>query len=309
MNLSKPTIQMPHRSGPALIQMKSKANNLAKQEIKKALEEDPSVFAYDDVYDDMKSAAAGVSGNETKGPKKPKYMDNLLKSAELRKREKDRREEKMIQKEREKEGDEFKDKEAFVTSAYKEKLIELRQTEARERNEAAFEDRLDVRKQQDLSGFYRHLLNQETGSEKITSLSSSNRFDAPVDQKTDAKTCFKKSTSKANRNLRERLSSGSEDEEADASSHQREEPAANPQSAASTTNVSKSDDGKQEKASDSKTVTTTSDAPPESEAKPEPPPKVDRRTLVLKVFEKRTVGEVFEDAVRRFHERQKERGS
>lgn len=117
--------------------MKSKANNIAKQEIKKALEEDPSVFAYDEVYDDMKSEAA--SGNQDKGTKKPKYMDNLMKSAELRKREKERREEKTIQKEREQEGDEFKDKEAFVTTAYKEKLKELRETEARERNEAACE--------------------------------------------------------------------------------------------------------------------------------------------------------------------------
>ena len=117
--------------------MKSKANNLAKKEIKKALEEDPSVFAYDEVYDDMKSEAAGSS--EEKSAKKPKYMDNLLKAAELRKREKERREEKMIQKEREQEGDEFRDKEAFVTTAYKEKLIELRETEARERNEAAYE--------------------------------------------------------------------------------------------------------------------------------------------------------------------------
>jgi hypothetical protein len=123
--------------------MRSKANNLVKKEIQKAVAEDPNVFEYDEIYDDMKSAAtAGSShpaGKEGEQQKKPKYMDSLLKSAELRQREKDRREEKLIQKEREREGDEFKDKEAFVTTAYKEKLKELRETEARERNEAACE--------------------------------------------------------------------------------------------------------------------------------------------------------------------------
>lgn len=39
----------------------------------------------------------------------------------------------MIQRERELEGDEFKDKEAFVTEAYKRQMEELRQAEEEER--------------------------------------------------------------------------------------------------------------------------------------------------------------------------------
>lgn len=39
----------------------------------------------------------------------------------------------MIQRERELEGDEFKDKEAFVTEAYKKQMEELRQAEEEER--------------------------------------------------------------------------------------------------------------------------------------------------------------------------------
>ena len=39
----------------------------------------------------------------------------------------------MIQREREAEGDEFKDKEAFVTQAYKEQMEELRRAEEEER--------------------------------------------------------------------------------------------------------------------------------------------------------------------------------
>ena len=48
----------------------------------------------------------------------PKYINNLLKFAEARKKEDERRIERQVQKEREAEGDEFADKDAFVTSAY-----------------------------------------------------------------------------------------------------------------------------------------------------------------------------------------------
>lgn len=44
-----------------------------------------------------------------------------------------------IQKEREMEGGEFDDKEAFVTSAYKKKLQERAEEEEREKKEAALE--------------------------------------------------------------------------------------------------------------------------------------------------------------------------
>lgn len=47
--------------------------------------------------------------------------------------------ERKIQKEREMEGGEFADKEAFVTSAYKKKLQERAEEEERERREAALE--------------------------------------------------------------------------------------------------------------------------------------------------------------------------
>lgn len=75
--------------------------------------------------------------------------------------------ERKIQKEREMEGGEFDHKEAFVTSAYKKKLQERAEEEERERREAALEAYLDVTKQKDLSGFYRHLLNQKVGEEEM----------------------------------------------------------------------------------------------------------------------------------------------
>lgn len=58
-----------------------------------------------------------------------------------------------IQKEREKEGDEFADKEIFVTSAYKKKLEELRKEEEREKYEEYLESIGDVTRQKDLGIF------------------------------------------------------------------------------------------------------------------------------------------------------------
>lgn len=63
----------------------------------------------------------------------PKYIGNLLRTAEARKAEQERRTERKVQKEREAEGDEFGDKEAYVTPAYRAKLAELKRLEEEER--------------------------------------------------------------------------------------------------------------------------------------------------------------------------------
>ncbi|KAM9005299.1 nuclear speckle splicing regulatory protein 1 isoform X1 [Sarcophilus harrisii] len=139
-----------------------------KLEIQKALAEDATVYEYDSIYDDMQRK------KEESNPKvlsvkdrKPKYIHSLLKAVEIRKKEQEKRMEKKIQREREMEKGEFDDKEAFVTSAYKKKLEERAEEAERERRAAALEARLDVTKQKDLSGFYRHLLNQTVGEEEV----------------------------------------------------------------------------------------------------------------------------------------------
>jgi coiled-coil domain-containing protein 55 len=62
----------------------------------------------------------------------PRYIEGLLRTAEQRKVDRIRAEDKMVQREREKEGEEFADKEAFVTEAYKEQQAELRKAEEEE---------------------------------------------------------------------------------------------------------------------------------------------------------------------------------
>lgn len=81
--------------------------------------------------------------------------------------------EEKIQREREMEKGEFDDKEVFVTSAYKKKLRERAEEEEREKGAVALEACLDVIKQKDLSGFYRHLLNQAVGEEEVPKCSFS----------------------------------------------------------------------------------------------------------------------------------------
>jgi len=93
----------------------------AKLAIDKALEEDATVFQYDEVYDEMEKNKEHLDVKKKKSDNKPRYIQNLMVQAEKRKIEYERRNERLIQKEREAEGDEFCNKEAFVTSSYKKK--------------------------------------------------------------------------------------------------------------------------------------------------------------------------------------------
>nr|CAB3264452.1 nuclear speckle splicing regulatory protein 1 [Phallusia mammillata] len=166
--------------------MKKIVKKQTKLEIQKALEEDATVYEYDQIYDDMKSKSIkeNTPSAITKADKhkQPKYIGSLLKAAEARNRERQRVEERKIEKEREQEGDTFKDKPAFVTSAYRKRMQEKQEEEEQERREAAIEDALDVRKQKDLSGFYRHFLRQQMGEEPSPTQGS--KKSSPTSQET-----------------------------------------------------------------------------------------------------------------------------
>merc|ERR1739842_270739 len=63
-------------------------------------------------------------------------------------------------------GNEFADKESFVTSAYRKKMEEIAKQEEEEARMARIEAALDVTKQNNMDGFYRHLYRQTMGEEK-----------------------------------------------------------------------------------------------------------------------------------------------
>ncbi|XP_047357800.1 nuclear speckle splicing regulatory protein 1 [Vespa velutina] len=137
---------------------KNKMKKQTKLNMQKALKEDPTIYQYDEVYDNIlqKNQVKTIKVQE----KKPRYIQNFLKAAERRKKEQEHRIERMVQKEREAEGTMYADKESFVTSAYRAKLEEFKKMEEEEAKMSRLESIGDVTKQQDMSGFYRHLYKQ-----------------------------------------------------------------------------------------------------------------------------------------------------
>ncbi|CAL5016880.1 unnamed protein product [Urochloa decumbens] len=132
---------------------KKRALQKVEEQQKKAIEEDPSVYAYDEVYDDMKEKEARPKMQD-KVVRGSKYIAQLKEKAEQRKREQDIIYERKLQKERSKEDHLFGDKDKFVTSAYRKKLEEQQKWLEEERMRQLREEREDVTKKKDLSDFY-----------------------------------------------------------------------------------------------------------------------------------------------------------
>lgn len=153
-----------------------------------ALKEDPTIFQYDEVYDEMSANREEAKKAKTTEHRESKYISRLLVTAEKRKLEYETRLERKVQKERDAEGDQFKDKEVFVTKAYREKLEALKKAEEEAQREEYLESIGDVRKQNDLSGFYRHVYEQKLGSDKTEAKSSEKTESIPEIKKIDEKT-------------------------------------------------------------------------------------------------------------------------
>ena len=138
-------------------------NHSTTKHSKNAQKIDPSIYDYDAAYDSIhaapiKSSSADVAADVEK---KPKYMTNLLAAADVRKRDQLRAKEKMLAKEREAEGDEFADKEKFVTGAYKRQQEEMRRLEEEEKVK---EREAEERKRKEGGGMkalYKNILEQD----------------------------------------------------------------------------------------------------------------------------------------------------
>ena len=118
---------------------------------------DASIYDYDNAYDTFHAPKEVESSTKASGPK---YMTSLMQSAEVRKRDQLRAQERLLQREREAEGDEFADKEKFVTGAYKAQQEEVRRMEEEEaKREAEEEER--KKKGGGMSGFYKDLLKKD----------------------------------------------------------------------------------------------------------------------------------------------------
>ena len=110
-------------------QLQSLANQKVQATIQGALEQDSTVFQYDEVYDSMKQVQQKKVEDKKASDRKSKYAADLIRAAEKRKVMNELRVERSVQKERETEGNMFADKESFVTESYKKKLEERAEME------------------------------------------------------------------------------------------------------------------------------------------------------------------------------------
>ncbi|POM67858.1 Coiled-coil domain containing hypothetical protein 55 [Phytophthora palmivora] len=128
-----------------------------------ALAEDASVFDYDAVYDDMKSAreteASKRAAKREAEKQKPKYISTLLQQAKIREVENERIRERRLLNERKADDALYGDKEKLVSASYKRKLQEMQRWDAEDARLAAMEEQEDVTKQGEhaMAGFYANL--------------------------------------------------------------------------------------------------------------------------------------------------------
>lgn len=177
----------------------------ARLQDEKASQIDASVYDYDEVYEtfsadkEKKKASAG-------GSTVPKYMTNLLASAEVRKRDQLKAKEKALQKERDAEGDAFADKEKFVTGAYKQQQEEMRKMEEEEKKRGELEEERR-RKGAGMTAFHKELLQKDEerqrAVEEATKLAQARKTEAASNAAANGEDSEEKSEAKMAAELNE----------------------------------------------------------------------------------------------------------
>ncbi|KAF2150590.1 hypothetical protein K461DRAFT_280590 [Myriangium duriaei CBS 260.36] len=121
---------------------------------------DPSIYDYDSFHTTQTAVRESRKAAERQDAleRKPKYINNLLDAAARRKQDQLVAREKVLQREREAEGDEFADKESFVTEAYKAAQNAAREAEAEEKLRREEEEARRKRMGGGMAGFYRGVL-------------------------------------------------------------------------------------------------------------------------------------------------------
>ncbi|KAG2368611.1 coiled-coil domain-containing protein 55-domain containing protein [Suillus spraguei] len=143
-----------------LLAQNIESSKAARKRMEQEMKVDATVYQYDEVWDRIQEVKLKQKEAKEVDSKrrKPKYIEGLLTSAATRRLDHLRAEEKMMQREREAEGDEFADKEAFVTQAYKDQMAEVRRAEEEERQREEAEKRKQKGAPTGMAHFYRKLL-------------------------------------------------------------------------------------------------------------------------------------------------------
>ncbi|KAJ8871078.1 hypothetical protein PR048_027382 [Dryococelus australis] len=125
---------------------------------------DGALLQYDDYHDELQRERAEQQKARREAAQ-ARYIPMLLQQAERRKKEAERRTERLVQKEREAEGDQFLDKETFVTASYRKKVEEFAKMDVEDRRQEQLEELCNVTKQKDLSAFYGSLYKQTVNTD------------------------------------------------------------------------------------------------------------------------------------------------
>jgi coiled-coil domain-containing protein 55 len=131
----------------------------AKLEQEQALAEDATVYDYDVIYDTMQEerAQSARARKMSEQDRQPKYMKNIMKMAEYKKREEERVTERVEARQRLKEKEEFGETDQFLTKAYKDKLKEWQKLDLEDAKQAAVEAAQDSKKV-GMDSFYVNLM-------------------------------------------------------------------------------------------------------------------------------------------------------
>lgn len=132
-----------------------------------ALEQDSSVFDYDGVYDTMQQERKVAKQKPTE-EKSARYMGALMKAHREREMENEKVFERKMVKEAEAEAHLYGDKERFMTSAYQKKLAAREEYEAELARQELEDQKNDVTKKGDLSGFYSNLLSTSLAPDRAS---------------------------------------------------------------------------------------------------------------------------------------------
>ena len=135
------------------------AHSVARNEevYKEALAQDPTVFDYDEVYENFNSGKAAQKRKD-KLSRESKYIADLKAKAAERDREQTMVYERKLVREVEKEEHLYGSKEKFITSSYRKKLEEEKLWHEQEKLREEEEKRNDVTKRGNLGAFYSNLL-------------------------------------------------------------------------------------------------------------------------------------------------------
>jgi len=155
----KPKLRSKFGSGPPRLD-EAEAQSITIQYGETSEQIDPSIYDYDAAYDAIHARKTARKAEQDKAveDRKSRYIDGLMQSAETRKQSLLRAKEKMLQREREAEGDEFAEKEKFVTEAYRKQQEENRKLEEAESQRE--EEEAEKRRKTGATGFYKHVIEE-----------------------------------------------------------------------------------------------------------------------------------------------------